>query len=174
MDVTAVQIQLLDLDPADGIAPLLDTSHQIDFSDLSGTGQDGPYTEEPLASPFHLPGLRVTTSPGGSWSNARSTQMSEITLSPMTTATFSMLAKVGAGVGYVGEFAAASVALSAFGSGQSSQRDELEATASVPGATKESVRTLTVQIVNATRNALSVGWGWAISIFAISPICRTS
>jgi hypothetical protein len=171
MDLSGLKIELFDLDPMDGIAPLFDTSQEIEFSDLQGTGQDGPYTEELLPSPFS--GLRVTTFPGGYWDNARDTQLSNITLSPMTSVTFSMLAKVGANVSYLSEYAAAGIALRAFDAdGQQHPKDQLDAVATQPGPLQETVRTLTVQLVNATRNALSVGYGYAIYAFAMSPVCR--
>ena len=173
MDIDALTIELFDLDPMDGIAPLFDTGQVIEFSDLQGGGQNGPYTEEPLAPPFDNPGLRITTYPGGSWDNGRDTQLSNITLSPMTTVTFSMLAKVGASVSYAGEYAAASISMHAFGAGLPEiPRDQVDIVATEPGPLKEIVRTLTVQIVNATRSALSVGYGYAISAFAMSPTCR--
>ena len=171
MDLAGLKIELFDLDPMDGIAPLFDTSQEIEFSDQQGTGQGAPYTEEPLPAPFS--GLRVTTFPGGYWDNGRDTQLSNITLSPMTSVTFSMLATVAAGVSYLGEYAAAGIALHAFDAdGQQHPRDALDAAATQPGGLQETVRTLTVQLVNATRNALSVGYGYAIYAFAMSPICR--
>jgi hypothetical protein len=168
----AVKFELADLDALDGIEPFFDTSQQIEFSDLQGAGQDGPYTEAPLPAPFDKPGLIVTTGPGGYWDNLRDTQISNITLSPMTRVTFSMLAKAGAGIDYAGEFAAANITLSAFGGSDERQTDKVEVIATEPGTVQEIVRTLTVQLVNATRSAIAVGYGHAISAFALSPICR--
>jgi hypothetical protein len=168
----SVKFELADLDALDGIEPFFDTSQEIEFSDLQGTGQDGPYTEAPLPAPFDKPGLIVTTSPGGYWDNLRDTQISNITLSPMTRVTFSMLAKAGAGIEYAGEFAAANITLSAFGGLDERQTDKVEVIAAEPGPVQEMVRTLTVQVVNATRSAIAVGYGYAISAFALSPICR--
>ena len=171
-DVTALKIELVDLDPLDGIAPFFDTSQLMEFSDLQGGGQNGPTTESPLPPPFDNPGLRVTTLPGGSWDNLRSTRYSNIMLSPMTRVTFSMLAKAGAGIDYAGEFAAGNITLFAFDGLNETRRDKVEVVASEPGPFQEMVRTLTVQLVNATRSAIAVGHGFAISAFAMSPICR--